>query len=157
MTNSDLRLLAPLIQSAVSPRGIIWGGKVSNIMSKVHNIYIWQISLSFTLTNFTFDNVNDKEILHLTNFLWRGCKMRQFESYFHRNLGFSPLMKILYTECQGSFLYYYSREKFSNVPLDCLLDLITVTDRISNHRLYKMCGSVPLSRAMMREKFRWLG
>ena len=32
-----------------------------------------------------------------------------------------------------------------------------LTDRISNSRLYEKCCSVPLSRAIMRERFRWLG
>ena len=32
-----------------------------------------------------------------------------------------------------------------------------LTDRISNSRLYEKCGSIPLSRAMKKERFRWLG
>ena len=32
-----------------------------------------------------------------------------------------------------------------------------LTDRISNSRLYEKCGSIPLSRAIMKERFRWLG
>ena len=31
-----------------------------------------------------------------------------------------------------------------------------LTDRISNSRLYKKCGSIPLSRAIMKERLRWL-
>ena len=31
------------------------------------------------------------------------------------------------------------------------------TDRISNSRLCEKCGSIPLSRAIMRERLRWLG
>jgi hypothetical protein len=29
--------------------------------------------------------------------------------------------------------------------------------RISNNRLYEKCGSIPLSRAIMKERLRWLG
>ena len=32
-----------------------------------------------------------------------------------------------------------------------------LTDRISNNRLYKKCGSIPLSWAIMKERLRWLG
>jgi hypothetical protein len=32
-----------------------------------------------------------------------------------------------------------------------------LTDRISNGRLYKKCGYIPLSRAIIRERLRWLG
>ena len=32
-----------------------------------------------------------------------------------------------------------------------------LTDRISNSRLYDKCGSIPLSRAVIRECLRWLG
>ena len=32
-----------------------------------------------------------------------------------------------------------------------------VTDRISNSRLYEKCGSIPLSRAIMKGRLRWLG
>ena len=32
-----------------------------------------------------------------------------------------------------------------------------LTDRFSNNRLYDKCGSIPLSRAIMKEKLRWLG
>ena len=32
-----------------------------------------------------------------------------------------------------------------------------LTDRISNSRLYEKCGSIPLSRAMMKVRLRWLG
>ena len=32
-----------------------------------------------------------------------------------------------------------------------------LTDRISNSRLYEKCGSVPLSKAIMKESLRWLG
>ena len=32
-----------------------------------------------------------------------------------------------------------------------------LTGRISNSRLYEKCGSIPLSRAIMRERLRWLG
>jgi len=32
-----------------------------------------------------------------------------------------------------------------------------MTDRISNRRLYKKSGSILLSRAVMRERLRWLG
>ena len=32
-----------------------------------------------------------------------------------------------------------------------------LNDRISNSRLYKMCGSIPLSGAIMKERLRWLG
>jgi hypothetical protein len=32
-----------------------------------------------------------------------------------------------------------------------------LTDRISNDRLYEKCGSIPLSRAIMKERLRWLG
>ena len=32
-----------------------------------------------------------------------------------------------------------------------------LTDRISNSRLYEKCGSIPLSRAIMKERLRWLG
>ncbi|XP_065577567.1 uncharacterized protein LOC136038421 [Artemia franciscana] len=32
-----------------------------------------------------------------------------------------------------------------------------LTDCISNSRLYKKCGSIPLSRAIMKERLRWLG
>ena len=32
-----------------------------------------------------------------------------------------------------------------------------VTDRISNSRLYEKCGSIPLSRAIIKERLRWLG
>ena len=32
-----------------------------------------------------------------------------------------------------------------------------LTDLISNSRLYEKCGSIPLSRAIMRERVRWLG
>ncbi|XP_065584543.1 uncharacterized protein LOC136043555 [Artemia franciscana] len=33
---------------------------------------------------------------------------------------------------------------------------IRLTDRISNSGLYEKRGSIPLSRAIMRERFRWL-
>ena len=32
-----------------------------------------------------------------------------------------------------------------------------LTDRISNSRLYEKCGSIPFSRAMMKEKLIWVG
>jgi hypothetical protein len=32
-----------------------------------------------------------------------------------------------------------------------------LTDRISKSRLYEKCGSIPLSRAIMTERLRWLG
>ena len=32
-----------------------------------------------------------------------------------------------------------------------------LTDRISNSRLYEKCGSIPPSRAIMRERLIWLG
>ena len=32
-----------------------------------------------------------------------------------------------------------------------------LTDRISNNRLYEKCGSIPLSRAIMKERLGWLG
>ena len=32
-----------------------------------------------------------------------------------------------------------------------------LTDRISNSTLCKKCGSIPLSRAIMKERLRWLG
>ena len=32
-----------------------------------------------------------------------------------------------------------------------------MTDRISNSRLCEKCGLIPLSRAIMRERLRWLG
>ena len=32
-----------------------------------------------------------------------------------------------------------------------------LTDRISNSRLYEKCGSIPPSRAIMKERLRWLG
>ena len=32
-----------------------------------------------------------------------------------------------------------------------------LTDRISNSRLYEKCGSIPLSRAIIKERLRWLG
>ena len=32
-----------------------------------------------------------------------------------------------------------------------------LTDRISNSRLYEKCGSIPLSRAIMKERLSWLG
>ena len=32
-----------------------------------------------------------------------------------------------------------------------------LTDYISNNRLHKKCGSIPLSRAIMKERLRWLG
>ena len=32
-----------------------------------------------------------------------------------------------------------------------------LTDRISNNRLYEKCGSIPFSRAIMKERLRWLG
>ena len=32
-----------------------------------------------------------------------------------------------------------------------------LTDRISNSRLHEKCGSIPLSRAIMKERLRWLG
>jgi hypothetical protein len=32
-----------------------------------------------------------------------------------------------------------------------------LTERISNSRLYKNCGSILLSRAIMKERLRWLG
>ena len=31
-----------------------------------------------------------------------------------------------------------------------------LTDRISNNRLYEKCDSIPLSRAIMKERLRWL-
>ena len=31
-----------------------------------------------------------------------------------------------------------------------------LTDRISNSRLYEKCGSIPLSRAVTKERLRWL-
>jgi hypothetical protein len=34
---------------------------------------------------------------------------------------------------------------------------IRLTDSILNSRLYVKCGSIPLSRAIMREKLKWLG
>ena len=34
---------------------------------------------------------------------------------------------------------------------------IRLTDRISNSRLCRKCGPVPLFRAIMRERLRWLG
>ena len=43
-----------------------------------------------------------------------------------------------------------------------LLDVLRIvlctqlTDRISNSKLYKKCGSYPLSRAIMKERLRWL-
>ena len=32
-----------------------------------------------------------------------------------------------------------------------------MTDRISNSRLYENCCSIPLSRAIVKERLRWLG
>ena len=32
-----------------------------------------------------------------------------------------------------------------------------LTDLISNRRLYEKCGSIPLSKAITKERFRWLG
>ena len=32
-----------------------------------------------------------------------------------------------------------------------------LTDRISNSRFYEKCSSIPLSRAIMKERLRWLG
>ena len=32
-----------------------------------------------------------------------------------------------------------------------------LTDRISKSRFYEKCGSIPLSRAIMKERLRWLG
>jgi hypothetical protein len=34
---------------------------------------------------------------------------------------------------------------------------IQLTDRISNNRLYEKCGSILLSRVIMKERLRWLG
>ena len=34
---------------------------------------------------------------------------------------------------------------------------IWLTDRISNSRQYEKCGSIPLYRAIMKERLRWLG
>jgi hypothetical protein len=32
-----------------------------------------------------------------------------------------------------------------------------LTDCISNNRLHEKCGSIPFSRAIMKERLRWLG
>ena len=42
---------------------------------------------------------------------------------------------------------------------NCLRILLgtRLTDRISNSRLNEKCGSIPLSRAIMKERLRWLG
>ena len=41
---------------------------------------------------------------------------------------------------------------------NCLIVLgARLTDRISNSRLSQNCGSTPLSRAVIRERLRWLG
>ena len=32
-----------------------------------------------------------------------------------------------------------------------------LTDRISNSRLYELCGSIPFSRSLMKERLRWHG
>ena len=34
---------------------------------------------------------------------------------------------------------------------------IRLTDHISNSRVYEKCGSIPLSRAIMKERLGWLG
>ena len=43
------------------------------------------------------------------------------------------------------------------IVLGSLLFETRLTDRISNSRLYEKCGSIPLSRAIMKERLRWLG
>ena len=42
---------------------------------------------------------------------------------------------------------------------NCLWNVLGTrqTNRISNSRLYKKFGSIPLSRAIMKERLRWLG
>ena len=34
---------------------------------------------------------------------------------------------------------------------------IWLTDRVLNSRLYEKCGSISVSRAIMKERLRWLG
>ena len=62
---------------------------------------------------------------------------------------------------------YKPKRKFQKVD-DNLLDVFHrnclqivlgtwLTDHISNSRLYKKCGSILLSRAIMKERLRWLG
>ena len=35
--------------------------------------------------------------------------------------------------------------------------LVTLLNDLSNSSLYEKCGSIPLSKAIMRKRFRWLG
>jgi hypothetical protein len=48
---------------------------------------------------------------------------------------------------------------FNVFQQDCLQIVLgtCLTDHILNRNLCKKIGSIPLSRAMMREKLRWLG
>jgi len=63
--------------------------------------------------------------------------------------------------------YYFEAWKLRRIDED-LLDVFQkncqrivvgtrLTDRISNNRLHKKCGSIPFSRAIMRERLRRLG
>ena len=47
---------------------------------------------------------------------------------------------------EGKFALYFPEE----LPMDSRL-----TDRISNSRFYKKCGSIPLSMAILRERLKW--
>ena len=40
---------------------------------------------------------------------------------------------------------------------NCLRIVLRLTDRVLNNTLYEKCGSIPLSRAIMIERLRWLG
>ena len=53
-----------------------------------------------------------------------------------------------------------SRLKFTRYFSEKCLRIVLgtrLTGRISNSRLYEKCGSIPLSRAIMKERLRWLG
>ena len=53
-------------------------------------------------------------------------------------------------------VFFHSWKKFDEPQLEYKTTVILI-DHISNSRLYEKCGSVPLSWAIVRERWRWLG
>ena len=77
--------------------------------------------------------------------------------------------KIIILEATGMTVVKYGSEAWALRKTDeNLLDVFQriclriilgtrLTERISNSRLYEKCGSMPFSRAIMKERLRWLG
>ncbi|XP_065564324.1 uncharacterized protein LOC136029747 [Artemia franciscana] len=72
----------------------------------------------------------------------------------------NELLEVLRVQGARIGLKINVKKTFQGVfQINCLRNIlgIRLTDRISNSRLYEKCGSIPLSKAIMRQRLRWLG